>query len=51
MAQWLKFYLVGIIETSEKSINTFKEILKLKEKIEDKILPGHKVRNYQQQSS
>lgn len=40
MAQWLKFFLVGIIETSDKSIITFKEILKLKEKIEDKILPG-----------
>ena len=39
MAQWLKFFLVGIIETSDKSIITFKEILKLKEKIEDKILP------------
>ena len=40
MAQWLKFFLVGIIETSDKSIITFKEILKLKEKVEDKILPG-----------
>jgi Fic family protein len=39
LAQWLKFFLVGIIETSEKSIDTFKEILKLKETIEDKRLP------------
>lgn len=39
MVQWIKFFLVGIIETSEKGIYTFKEILKLKEKIEDKKLP------------
>ncbi len=39
MAQWIKFFLVGIIETSEKGIETFKAILKLKEKTEDEILP------------
>jgi Fic family protein len=39
LVQWIKFYLVGIIETSEQGINTIKEILKLKEKIEDKLLP------------
>jgi Fic family protein len=38
LAQWIKFFLVGIIETSEKGINTFKEILSLKEQIEDKRL-------------
>jgi Fic family protein len=39
LAQWIKFFLVGIIETSDKSITTFKNILSLKEKIEDKKLP------------
>jgi Fic family protein len=39
LAQWIKFFLVGIIETSEKGINTFKEILSLKEQIDDKRLP------------
>ena len=38
LAQWIKFFLVGIIETSEKGIDTFKAILKLKETIEDKKL-------------
>jgi Fic family protein len=38
MLQWIKFYLVGIIETSDKGIDTFKAILKLKEQIEDKKL-------------
>lgn len=32
--QWIKFFLVGIIETSGKGIDTFKSILKLKEVIE-----------------
>lgn len=40
IAQWIKFFLVGIIQTSEKGIKTFKEILKLKEKIEEKLLPS-----------
>ncbi|NWF50786.1 MAG: Fic family protein [Ignavibacteriaceae bacterium] len=38
LAQWIKFFLVGIIETSDKGINTFKAILKLNEQIEDKKL-------------
>lgn len=33
--QWIKFFLIGIIETSEKGVETFKSILKLKEEIED----------------
>ncbi|MFA6981252.1 MAG: Fic family protein [Ignavibacteriaceae bacterium] len=37
--QWIKFFLIGIIETSEKGSDTFKAILKLKEKIEDEKLP------------
>ena len=32
MSQWLKFYLVGIIETSEKSIYTFKRNIKAERK-------------------
>ncbi|MCB0745991.1 MAG: Fic family protein [Ignavibacteriae bacterium] len=28
--QWLKFFLVGVIETAKKSVNTFEEVLKLK---------------------
>ena len=36
--QWIKFFLVGIIETSKNGIYTFKSILKLKEEIDDKKL-------------
>jgi Fic family protein len=45
--QWIKFFLVAVIETSKKGIFTFKEILKLKEKIEsEKIITlGKKVFN------
>ena len=32
--QWLKFFMAGVIETSESSIQTFRNILILKEKIE-----------------
>lgn len=39
IAQWIKFFLTGIIETSEKGISTFKKILRLKERIEDGLLP------------
>ena len=34
LAQWIKFFLVGIIETSKAGIFTFEKILKLKESIE-----------------
>jgi len=34
LEQWIKFFLVGIIETSEKGILTFKKILNLKENID-----------------
>jgi len=34
MHQWLKFFLVGIRETAENSIETFKKVLQLKEEIE-----------------
>lgn len=32
--QWIRFFLVAVIETSEKGVRTFREILKLKENIE-----------------
>ncbi len=44
MTQWLKFFLVGVIETANSSIQTFKDILNLKERIERKILPKFGVR-------
>lgn len=47
LIQWIKFFLVAIIETSEKGIKTFRKILELKENIEgEKILIlGKKVNN------
>ena len=39
MTQWLKFFLVGVIETAESSVQTFRGILALKEKLEKDILP------------
>jgi Fic family protein len=37
MLQWLKFFLSGILETSEKSIQTFKDIIQLKDSIEQQL--------------
>lgn len=34
LSQWLKFFLVAVIETSDKGIQTFREILRLKDEIE-----------------
>ena len=34
LCQWIKFFLVGIIETASSSINVFKKIIILREKIE-----------------
>lgn len=34
LAQWVKFFLVGIIETAEKSVSTLKRILDLKTTLE-----------------
>jgi Fic family protein len=47
LGQWIKFFLVAIIETSKKGIATFQHILKLKECIEgEKIVTlGKKVAN------
>jgi Fic family protein len=35
ISQWIKYFLVAVIETSDKGVKTFREILKLKEEIED----------------
>jgi len=34
LSQWLKFFLVGVIETATSSINVFKRIINLRENIE-----------------
>lgn len=39
MTQWLKFFLAGIIETANSSVQTFKDIIALKERIEKEVLP------------
>lgn len=36
MVQWLKFFLVGIIETTNTAIDTFHKILALRDRIESK---------------
>ncbi len=45
--QWIKFFLVGVIETSKESIQVFKDILSLKARIETEKLPtlGSKIEN------
>ena len=37
LTQWLKFFLVGVIETAKSSISTFDSILKLQKEVEIKI--------------
>lgn len=38
LRQWLKFFLEGVRQTSESSINTFKEIIKLRHLCEEEII-------------
>lgn len=38
IVQWLKFFLVGLIETATKGVTTFNSILKLKEATEEKVM-------------
>lgn len=37
LLQWLKFFLTGIIETAQKGVKTFDDILKLQKAIDKKI--------------
>lgn len=37
LKQWFKFFLVGVIETAKNSSNTFDQILKLQQQVEQKI--------------
>ncbi len=39
LTQWVKFFLVGVIETSKESIQVFKDIIALKNDIETNRLP------------
>ena len=39
LTQWIKFFLVGVIETSKESIQVFKDIIALKNKLETEKLP------------
>jgi len=49
LTQWIKFFLVGVIETSKESIQVFKDIIVLKNDIETIRLPklGSKIDNGQ----
>ena len=49
LIQWIKFFLVGVIETSKESIQVFKEIIDLKGKLELEKLPklGSKIEKAQ----
>ncbi|HMY65376.1 MAG TPA: Fic family protein [Leptospiraceae bacterium] len=38
LVQWLKFFLVGVRQTSQNSIDTFRSILAVRKKTEEKIL-------------
>ncbi len=44
MSAWLRFFLVGVQDTAERSIGVFKAILVLKERIEREIMPQFHVR-------
>ena len=50
LIQWIKFFLVGVIETSKESIQVFKDIIKLKTDLETNRLPrlGSKIDKAQQ---
>ena len=44
MKEWLVFFLYGVRETAESSIQVFKDIIALKEKLEREILPHFSTR-------
>ena len=39
LQHWIKFFLVGVTETAKNSSDTFREIIKLREKIETQLIP------------
>jgi Fic family protein len=39
IAQWFKFFLVGVVETAERGIETFDAILKLQEEVDERVEP------------
>ncbi len=39
LSGWLQFFFIGVIETSEHSIRAFEKIMKLRNKLEVKIMP------------
>ncbi len=41
---WLRFFLIGVQDTAERSIGVFEAILELKERIETEIIPQIHVR-------
>lgn len=48
LEQWVKFFLNGIIETAEDGINTFKDIINLRQRYEEKIMTlGARAKNAQ----
>ena len=48
LEQWFKFFLNGIIETGQDSINTFKDIINLRRRYEEKIITlGARAKNAQ----
>ena len=38
LEQWIKFFLISVIETSNNSVETFKKVLRLRTEIEDKTI-------------
>ena len=51
LVQWLKFFLSGILDTAEKSIQTFKDIILLKEKIEQQLPAEFNIRRIEKAKS
>lgn len=44
MREWLVFFLFGVQETAQQSIQVFKDIITLKEKLEREVLPHFSIR-------
>lgn len=39
LEEWIQFFLIGVKETAERSIQTFNDIIALKEKLAEQVLP------------